>query len=330
MKHRVLYRIVFVIIYLLNCSRIVAQHQKIDSNYIQSFAKTNVIEIYPDIYSTHFNFTHSGQRKNDYSLVANSSAHLSTNLNYKWLSLRYSWAMPGTELDKNVKLQYASLGLNFKIWQMRFRPFYESYNGLLIPKQKKKKNDSFSIFRGIQFTTIGLDYYYFTNTKLFSFSAARSFSVSQVKSAGSVFSMITPAWQKINWKDPSRDLLTDSSTYDLLSQDPEWVSLIIRVGYTYNFILDNGKWIIAPAILTGAGLIKEINIPGSILQPITNVQAWLNAGYNGPNYYFYFHAWWNDLRTNLIVKNMNQVNTSFSITAGYRFHNFRKKILGLL
>jgi len=212
---------------------------------------------------------------------------------------------------------------------MRFHPFYESYNGLLIPKQQKRP-DSFTIFRGIQFTTIGIDYYYFTNTKLFSFSAARSFSVNQVRSSGSVFSMITPAWQKINWKDPSRDLLTDSSTYDLLSQDPEWISLIVRVGYTYNFILQQGKWIIAPAILTGGGLIKEINIPGSKLQPIINLQAWLNAGYNGPDYYFYFHAWWSNTQTNLLIKNMNQVNTNFSITAGYRFHNFRKKILGLL
>lgn len=316
-------------IYMLGSLAVFAQHRDTDSNYIHAFAKTNVIEIYPGIYSTRFNFTHSGQQKNDYSLVANSSAHIGINLNYKWLSLRYSWAMPGTELDKNVKLQYASLGLNFRIKQMRFRPFYESYNGLLIPKQKKR-TDTFAIFRGIQFTTVGIDYYYFTNTKLFSFSAARSFSVSQVKGAGSAFSMITPAWQKINWEDPSRELLPDSSTYDLLSQDPEWVSVIVRVGYTYNFILEKGKWIIAPAILTGAGLIKEINIPGSKLQPVTNLQAWVNAGYNGAAYYFYLHAWWNNLRTNLLIKNMNQVNTSFSITAGYRFHNFRKKILGLL
>ncbi len=268
MKHGILYKIGFLIAYLPGFSAVFAQHQKTDSNYIHAFAKTNVIEIYPGIYSTHFNFTHSGQRKNDYSLVANSSAHISTNINYKWLNLKYSWAMPGTELDKNVKLQYASLGLNFRIKQMRFHPFYESYNGLLIPKQNKK-NDSFRIFSGIQFTDVGFDYYFFTNTKLFSVSAARSFSVNQVKSSGSVFSMITPAWQKINWKDPSRNLLPDSSTYDLLSQDPEWVSLIIRVGYTYNFILQKGKWIIAPAVLAGAGLIKELNIPGSKLQPIT-------------------------------------------------------------
>lgn len=328
MKHRITHIIIFTGVYLFCHSAIFAQRQLTDSSYIQSFIKTNVIEIYPSIYSTHFDFTHKGQHKNDYSLVANSSAHVSTNLNYKWLSLKYSWAMPGTELDKNVKLQYTSLSLNFGLRQMRFRPFYESYNGLLEPGQKH--GDSFKIFNGIQFTDAGFDYYYFTNTKLFSFSAARSFSTNQAKSAGSIFLMATPSWQKINWKHPSENLLSDSSTFTLLSQSPEWISLIARIGYTYNFIFQKGKWIIAPALLTGAGMLKEINLPGKKLQPMTNLQGWINAGFNGPDYYFYFHAWWNFIQTNLLIKNMEQINTNFSITAGYRFPNFRKKMLGLL
>ncbi|MDQ2864018.1 MAG: DUF4421 domain-containing protein [Bacteroidota bacterium] len=328
MKHQLLQRTSFTLGCVLCFSITFAQHLLTDTNYIQEFSKTNVIEIYPDIYSTRFDFTQFRQRKYDYSLVANSSAHVSTNLNYKWLSLKYSWAMPGTQLDKNVKLQYTSLGLNLQVKQMRFHPFYESYNGLLIPKLKR--DDSFRIFRSLQYTDAGFDYYFFTNTKLFSVSAARSFSVNQVKSAGSIFLLATPAWQKINWKDPSRNLIPDSSTYNLLSQNPEWISLIVRAGYTYNFIFQKGKWIIAPAVVTGAGLLKEINIHGSKLQPVSNLQAWLNAGYNGPDYYFYLHAWWNSLKTNLLIKNMKQVNTNFSLTAGYRFHNFRKKILGLL
>ena len=164
---------------------------------------------------------------------------------------------------------------------MRFRPFYESYNGLLVPVQKIK--DSFDIFEGIQFTSAGFDYYFFTNTKLFSFKAANSFSAKQVKSAGSVFLMVTPSWQKINWKTPSRDLVKDSATFNLLSEDPEWVSLMTRVGYTHNFAIDDGKWIIAPGLLAGAGLLIEINTIDRKLQAVSNIQAWLNAGYNGPS-----------------------------------------------
>ncbi len=324
-KHFIVYYIFFIA--LIFCNKKL-QAQQVDSNYILRFSKTNVIEIYPSIYSTRFHFSSPGEHKNDYSLAANSNAHISTNISYKWLTLRYSWAMPGTQLDKNVKLNYTSLMLNLGDRQMRFRPFYDSYNGLLIPGQKK--NDSFTLFRGIQYTDAGFDYYFFTNTHLFSFSAARSFSVKQIKSAGSVFLMVTPSWQKINWKEPSRALLTDSATYTLLSQDPEWISLIARIGYTYNFVLQKGKWIIAPAAIAGAGLLKKINASHEKLQPVTNMQAWLNAGYNGPNYYCYFHAAWNNLQTNLLIKNMNQVNTSLSITAGFRFHNFKKKIFGFI
>lgn len=316
-------------VYVAFSNSLFAQHVKVDSNYIQKFEKTNVIEIFPGIYSTRFNFRNARQRKNDYSLVANSNAHISTNISYKWFSLRYSWAMPGTQLDRHIKLQYTSLGINFGGKQMRFRPFYESYNGLLVPVQKKIK-DSFHIFDGIQITSAGFDYYFFTNTRLFSFRAAKSFSLKQVKSAGSAFLMITPSWQKINWKTPSRVLVGDSATYNLLSEDPEWLSIIGRAGYTHNFVIDKGKWIIAPVILVGLGTLREINTPAKSFHAITNEQAWLNAGYNGPVYYFYFHAWWNNSQSNLLIKNMNQVNTNFSITAGYRFANFHKKIFGLL
>ncbi len=328
MKHRSAYILIFIFFIVFTQPASFAQNRPVDSNYIQAFERTNIIEIYPDIYSTHFNFSNRHQHKNDYSLVANSNAHISTNINYKWLSLRYSWAMPGTQLDEKVKLKYTSIGVNFGGKQMRFRPFYESYNGLLIPVQKIK--DSFDIFEGIQFTSAGFDYYFFTNTKLFSFKAAKSFSAKQVKSAGSVFLMVTPSWQKINWKLPSRDLVKDSATFNLLSEDPEWVSLMVRIGYTHNFVIDKGKWIIAPALLTGAGVLREINTTDRRLQAISNIQAWLNAGYNGAVYYCYFHAWWSDLQTNLLIKNMKQVNTNFSITAGYRFPSSRKKILGLL
>lgn len=328
MKHQLVYSTLFLSFCLLLNSTLFAQSNTFDSNYIRKFAKANVIEIYPDIYSTHFNFTERGIRKNDYSLVANSSVHINTNLNYKWLSLSYSWAMPGTQLDKNVELEYTSLSIKLWLGPMGFHPFYESYNGLLIPARDHKK--SYTIFRGIQFTNAGFDYYYFTNTKHFSTSASRSFSANQVKSAGSFLIMATPVWQKINWKNPSEDILPDSLTFKLLSENPEWISFIARAGYTYNFVFQKGKWLITPTVLAGSGVQKEINLSGKKLRLVSNLQGWLNAGYNGPDYYFYLHARWNSLQTNLLIKNMTEVNTNFSITAGYRFNNFRKKILTML
>src|SRR4051794_31499531 len=105
------------------------QASGVDSNYIYFFNKKNVIEIYPGVYSTKFKFSTAHDRKNNYSLVANSSGYIGLYMSYKWMSLKYSWGIPGTELAKHVRLQSTSLGLSFRIRRIIFRPFYNSYKG---------------------------------------------------------------------------------------------------------------------------------------------------------------------------------------------------------
>ncbi len=328
MTLQLIYITPLITVHFLFSTMLSAQTGSVDTNYIRTFDKPNVIEFYPGMYSTRFNFTTPGERKTDYRLVANSSGYAGTYLNYKWLSLEYSFAMPGTQLDRNVKLQYTSLGFRFGGRQMRFHPFYDSYNGLLIPEKGRRRN--FKPFRNIQFRNAGMDIFYFPGAKRFSFSAANYFSEHQTKSAGAVFMMATPLWQKVNWQNPSRNLISDSATFNLLSANPQWVSVIARIGYTYNFSFRKGKWSIAPAVLIGGGGLREINTSEKKLQAVTDIQGWLNGGYNGPDYYLYFNASWDNLQANLFIKNLHQVNTDFSITAGYRFHSLKRKVLGIL
>ena len=302
--------------------------QEIDSNYIRRFEKNNVLEIYPGVYSTRFNFSQPKDRQNNYRLVANSSGFVGVYFGYKWLSLKYSWAIPGTELAKKVRLQSRSLGISFGNREWSFRPFYNTYDGLLVPEDPG--NREFRVFRDIKFSDAGVDILYILNTTQFSFRAANSFSERQVKSRGSVFIKLTPMWQKVNWELPSRDVITDSTTYDLLAYDPEWFSIISRIGYSYNYVLKNNRWSIAPAILIGGGALKEINTGVDHLQLVTDIQAWIRCGYSISNYYIYFTGRWGHLQTNLFIKNLRQVNTNFSITGGYRFGNLKKKLLRLL
>ncbi len=302
--------------------------REIDSNYIRPFEKNNVLEVYPGIYSTRFNFTQPKDRQNNYRLVANSSGFVGIYLSYKWLSLKYSWAIPGTELAKKVRLQSRSLGFSFGNRRWSFRPFYDTYDGLLVPEDPR--NRAFRVFRDIKFSDAGADIFYFLNTRQFSFRAANSFSEQQVKSSGSVFIKITPMWQKVNWESPSREVITDSSTYNLLAFDPEWFSIISRIGYSYNLVLRNHRWSIAPAILLGGGALREINTGVNHLQLVTDIQAWIRCGFSIPDYYIYFTGRWSHLQTNLLIKNLRQVNTNFSITGGYRFGNLKRKILRIL
>ncbi|MEP7257497.1 MAG: DUF4421 family protein [Flavitalea sp.] len=320
--------IFFAVIFLTDYPCLIAQQPDIDSNYIRKFERSNVIEVYPGSYSSRFNFSTPGMHRKDYSLVANSSGYVGIYLNYKWISLKYSWGMPGTQLDNGVKLKYASLDFRFGGRKMAFWPFYDSYNGLLIPGINRR--NGYKPFRNIQFTDAGADFYYFTNTRRFSFGAANYFSEQQTRSAGSVFLMGTPLWQQVNWKNPSRNMVRDSATFKLLSLNPQWVSAIARIGYTYNFIFQEGQWSIAPAVLIGGGGLREINTANKHLQAVYDLQSWVNAGYNGPRYYFYINARWDDLQTNLFIKNLSRINTDFSVTAGYRFHSLKKKIAQIL
>lgn len=305
-----------------------AQRFRIDTSYIKIFKRTNIAEIYGGDHSTHFNFSDRHVFKSNFRLVANSSAYIGGYFNYKWLSLKYSFALPGTELEKDTKFKYTSLGYRFSGRRKIVHLFYDTYNGLLIPVGNRK--DSFETFRDIRFWDAGLDFYYFFNAKKYSYYAANNFSERQLKPAGSFLIMITPMFQKINWEHPSRDLIRDSLTYDLLSTDPGWFSFISRAGYTYNFVWHHGKWSIAPVLLVGAGFMKEINTEKNGLQWVSDIRTWIKAGYNGRTYYVYLNAKWGTLQTNLLIKTMHQVDDNISITAGYRFESLNKKILGIL
>jgi hypothetical protein len=328
MKNLLLIILFFTFLIVSFPCRIIAQQQPVDTGYIHSFERNNVIEVFPGLYTASFKFTRPGEKKNNFRLLANSSGYAGAYLNYKWLSLNYSFAIPGTYRDRNVKLKYTSLGFRFGGKQYSLHPFFDAYNGLLIPEEKHR--DSFKIFRGIQFTDAGFDIYFFTNTKKHSFSAAQSFAELQRKNAGAYFFMITPLWQKINWNTPSRTLISDSTTYVLLSSVPQWISLIARVGYTYTFTFQQGKWSVAPAFLLGGGGLKEMNAGNHHLQGISDIQGWLNAGYNGPQYYFYVNASWDNLNSNLFIKNMHQKNMDISMTIGFRFPDLKKKLLGII
>ncbi len=308
-------------------SQLPAPAQRVDTSFIKSFERPNVTEIYTGISGTRFNFHRARDRRDDYRLAANNSGYLGAYVNYKWLSLQYAFNIPGTQLARNIKLQYTSFRFRFGGRRMTFIPFYSSYNGLLIPAEHA---GSFAAFRGIKFNQAGLDYFYYTNTRRFSFRAAHSFSEQQVKPAGALFFMATPMWQKISWPTPTTGLVSDPATYDLLASGPEWISVLVRAGYAYSFSFRQGAWMFSPAVVAGAGPLREINTGNHRYKIATDMQAWLTGGYNGPDYYAYLRASWQELRTNLFLKNMDKVNMAVSLTVGHRLHHLRKKILGVL
>ena len=308
-----------------------AQLSSADTGYIRQFSRQNVVEAYPGQYGTLYNFTSAANRRNNYRLVANTSSYFGIYLNYKWMSLKYSWAIPGTQLDRNTKFHYTSLAFNFSAGHMLLHPFYHSYNGLLIPEQRLRRHrTTYQPLRDIHASDAGTDLYYFTNAKKFSFHAAMYFSERQVKSAGSLLLMATPMWQRLAQQYPQPLLRAGNPVSVTLPYNKQWASLTGQVGYAYNLVFKKGLWSIAPGVAAGGGALKEFHTGNQSLRSVYNLQGWINAGYNGSRYYCYLNGQWGNLRTNLQVSNMHQTNTDISLTGGWRFGNLSRKLLGIL
>lgn len=285
-------------------------------------------EFHPAVYNSTFLFRSMHSHAYNFRMVANSSAYASVYAGYKWLDVSLSHSLPFTQLDKNVHLKYNSLSFHFGNDACSFHPFYNSYNGLLIPEKRHSRD--YVPFKDISISNAGSDFYYYANNKTFSYHAAYDFSKKQIHNAGSFIAGITPQWQKIKWHEPSRSLIEDSSTYSLLASNPQWLSVTGRLGYTYNIALQHGRWCIVPAVLLGAGGVKELYTSRKMIQSVSDLKGSLTAGYNGTSWYLYITGWYDNLKTNLFVKNFEERNSDISLTAGYRFCNAKRKWLGVL
>ncbi|MCF3107457.1 DUF4421 domain-containing protein [Niabella sp. CC-SYL272] len=318
--------------YLAICGLLAIQHAaqaqtKRDTAYIGEFDRQNTIEVYPGYYTTRFNFAGFGKKPSQFRLTANTNAYAGFYLNYKWLAFQYAWGIPGTELAKGIRLKHISFSFRYNRPRFSIYPFFDGYDGLLL--QTARPHPRFDSFRGMQLFRAGTRMYYFTNTNRYAYRAGLSFSERQLQSAGGVVFGATPLWQKINWKTPSRALIRDSVTYQLLASDPQWLSMVVGAGYNYNWVFRNGKWIISPALIGGVGGIKELNNARSV-QPVLNLQAWINAGYSGPVFYAYINGSLQATQTHLIVRKLNTRDDEVYLTLGYRFKSHPKKLMGVL
>jgi hypothetical protein len=297
-----------------------AQSDKPDSSYIKSFEKGNIAEIYSGIYNTTYNFRDKQNRENSFKLRVNSSAYVGADIIYKGLFILYAFNVPGTELNSKAKFRYRQINFRFGSRRLIFQPFFTSYNGMLIPQQHSR---NFELFQGIRFLNAGLETFYYFNPTRFSPKAAYAFSEKQIRSYGSPYVSLTGMWNKIKWEDPSVNMIHDTQTYNLLASHPQWISVIAKAGYAYNCALNN--WLIAPSVMAGAGLIRENAKDNITLRPVTKVQATLNGGYNGDNYYAYAGGTISNENSSLLVKNVQSTNWTINLTVGHRFRSFKKK-----
>lgn len=270
---------------------------------------------------------------NKRQIEANTCAFTGINLNYKWLSLEYDWDIPNTAIENQyrgiraISLHAFQVGKKFGI-----EGTYQKYKGLVLPL---KTSPRFELFKNVNYNNYGVNLYYFLNYKRLSYSSAYKYSQKQVKSAGSIMLMLTPSYQAFNVNDTlSADISTrDKRFVEIIQKEPKWFTLLGRAGYTYNLVLNNGKWSINPSALLGIGAETPLNnskLFEHSLGLVNSYQGRLNGGYNGDNFFVNLNIILDKTIVHLDDSQLTTNNNYISFNAGYRFRSLKKKILGIL
>ncbi|NCU04606.1 MAG: DUF4421 domain-containing protein [Chitinophagaceae bacterium] len=309
-----------------------ADAQLADSTYIRAFAKKNVIELNIGRDQSGFAFSSPDEtfheRRNDERMKVNNGIYVGAYLQYKFLSLSYSFIVPGTLTDPAAKFHYTSLRFQVSNKHLIAEPFYHQYNGLLLSHRHTRQ---YITLKNLTEKDAGMDLFLLQNTSRFSFAASDFFSARQLKSQGACFAVLSPLWQRMTSNTSANEIIKDSSVSNQLKEKPEWVSFTPKIGYAYAFSMHHGDWLITPAVLTGAGASKRLYAHGTQLHTATDFQAWINAGYNGDSFYCYLNSKWEYQQTGfLLQRTIRRESAGISLTAGYRFSNCKRKIAGLL
>ncbi len=317
--------IIFSLVFVNN-----AFTQNVDTGYIKTYEKQNSLEVFPGFYTSKFNFASKDIFRPNYRLQANTSAYYGIYVTYKWLAVTYGWAIPSTYLDKNVRFKYTRFEYLVNKDNFSIHPYFNAYNGLLEKTGGLKKESRFVPENDVKFRNAGIDFRFYDNSKTFSSRAANSFSEKQMKSAGSYYWLVKPMWQSIKWKEKEGGRIKDSLTYKLISFNPQWISITGGLGYNYSFSIRHGNWLISPAGELAVGGLKMINNPEFKIQPVFSTEARMNVGYNGSNIYCYLYSIVKLMHSKLGYRNLNNLDSDFSLVVGYRFRDYKKRILKVL
>lgn len=324
-KHNQMQAIRFVLgfCFLLAVSVLFAQQE--DTAFIQPYEKASDIELYNGYNNTHLRFHTKGASSGEaLNFFSNDGLFTGIYLNYKWAVIGYGINVPFTSRDNLVK--------DFKSYRLRLNSYYKGwgfagssdiYKGLLSHRYKNK----YTPVAGVKYTSISADIFHVNNPSHYSYRAALYLAEQQLRSCGSLLFHIHPYYYALGLQSNSSP--ASDSVQHFINGNPRWLSLIASLGYGYNFVWNKGKWIVSPRAETGFGGLYQFGIEEK-LRPTVFYRLALTAGYSTQNRYAYLAA--EDAKANnaLATETISDNRLRLSIAAGYRLHNLKKKVLGLL
>ena len=303
-----------------------------DPGRFHDFADSNNLRPYVGFYHTLFSAGNASGRQP--RLQANTSAYLGAALNYKWFSIYYALNIPETSVlgghNKEVKASQLIISRFWSHWGLEGN--YQHDRGLVDQDHPGPGNVN-TVWQWADYKYVGVNAEYFFNASRFSFRAADNFARLQTHSGGSWLVMVTPSYQDFHLQRNTLDTsMKDSTLYALISHDANHLVLVAKVGYTYNFVWDGGRWSCSPLFCIGPGVgvyMDEFHTHQRFF-PNLGYQGRLTVGYNGDKWYTYLNGFYDLVQEPQKNLGLKTINESASLSVGYRFHSLRRRILGIL
>jgi len=226
----------------------ISLQDSISDSYKQSME--NYIQLRLDVNSdiTEFKFNNPTPAK-DFHVLPNESYQSRISVGYKWLNFSYSFSpkINGFNDDEAIKgksdIFGLSLNLSFKELQQSF--FYKKVTGYYLSNSKDYRSElnasgifsRYAILPEFKSTEAGFVNYYYFNAKKFSSQFARNQSEIQLKSAGSLVSVLGFYYTDIDGRKQQLPFLQSYIDQNLIypARNQTFYG-VVGTGYAYNYI----------------------------------------------------------------------------------------------
>jgi hypothetical protein len=255
----------------------------------------------------------------------NSSAFAGISVAYKNINLYLEGSLPNTQLVNRQNTNVRAISLFMHQFKQKFGfTAFTSYNkGLLMYMPNTASYGDRSDLRMI---TIGAHLYNILNGDRFSYAAANSLTELQTKSSGSFVLMVSPLFRQLYSAesivpDSFRRFHLDGATTP--SNSLTFLTLQARPGYVYNFVFNQGKYFISPAVYVGGGLEGHTYKSGNERHTGINFTAGYRiktvAGINAEKYFLSLEYLRDSYTSYLYKTNIRNTYTEMSCNLGVRF-----------
>jgi len=267
--------------------------------------------------------------KTQIRIAPNLSWQTGASLGLKNITLSLGFQVPGTESDpeRYGKTDYFDFSGGYYPsyigGEIYARKFAGVYSNIGANKQARIRSD-------VIINAYGLNIFYFSNHKKFSFRSSISLAEYQKKSSGSFVLLGNLGFKSIMGDSTiiPRTLGGNENYGDLeFLKGIQIYHFNFKPGYAYNLISKNQKWFLSPGVFIGAGLSKY-----NIYSKIKNTDGFsfdldlhskFSIGFNDPKYFWNFYFMYDSSINQFRESNsVGTHSTSFGFNLGYRFQKF--------